>query len=223
MRRSEIAHWRMICLVSLGLFLGLGIAVYVTGVLPGDVLVRQFLLQSDGGAVRRLARWANYGGRVQVLLPAAILVFWLSSVARRNWQLWCAVLIGSSLIQHAFKFLVGRSRPSGASLGFPSGHTTAAATFAGVLIYIASRERLSRAQRLLLDTLAVVVMLAVGWARIMRHAHWPSDVLGGFLLGIGCAAAAAWWASSHAEAAPEIQRVGDPETPRLVMPTTFRS
>jgi len=222
-RRPEIARWRMICLISLGLFLVLGIAVYATGVLPGDVLVRQSLLQSDGGAVRRLARWANHGGRVELLLPAAILVFWLSSVARRNWQVWCAVLIGSSLIQHAFKFLVGRARPSGSSLGFPSGHTTAAATFAGVLIYIASRERLSRAQRLLLDTLAVVLMLAVGWARIMRHAHWPSDVLGGFLLGIGCAAAAAWWASSHAEAAPESQTVGDQDTPRLAMPTTSRS
>ena len=223
MRRSESARWRMICLVSLGLFLGLGVAVYATGVLPGDVLVRQFLLQSDGGAVRRLARWANYGGRVQVLLPAAILLFWLSSVARRNWRVWCAVLIGSSLIQHAFKFMVGRSRPSGSSLGFPSGHTTAAATFAVVLIYIASREHLSRAQRLVLDALGVCLMLAVGWARIMRHAHWPSDVLGGLLLGIGCAAAAAWWASSHAEAAPESRSVGDPETPRLVMPITSRS
>ena len=158
---------------------------------PGDVLVRQYLLQSDGGAVRTFARWANYGGRVHVLLPAAIVLFWLSSVARRNWRVWCAVLIGSSLIQHAFKFLVGRSRPSGSSLGFPSGHTTAAATFAIVLVYIASREQLSRAQRVILDALGVSLMLAVGWARIMRHAHWPSDVLGGFLLGIGCAAAAA--------------------------------
>ena len=69
----------------------------------------------------------------------------------------------------------------------------------------------------------VSLMLAVGWARIMRHAHWPSDVLGGFLLGIGCAAAAAWWASSHAEAAAESQRVGDPEAPRQMMPTTSQS
>src|SRR5437867_2598234 len=198
-RRLAIAPWRIICLVSLGLFLGLGVAVYANSILPDDVLVRQYLLQSDGGAVRRLARWANYGGRVQVLLPAAILLFVLSSVARRHWRAWCAVLIGSSLIQHAFKFMVGRSRPSGSSLGFPSGHTTAAATFAVVLVYIASRERLSRGQRWIVDTLGICLMLAVGWARIMRHAHWPSDVLGGFLLGAACTAAAAWWESSRSE------------------------
>ena len=223
MSGSEAARWRIVCLVSLGLFLGLGVTVYAVGTLPGDLLVRQFLLGSDGGMVRKLARWANYGGRVQVLLPAAILLFVLSSVARRHWRVWCAVLIGSSLIQHAFKFMVGRSRPSGSSLGFPSGHTTAAATFAVVLIYIASRERLSRGQRWIVDTLGICLMLAVGWARIMRHAHWPSDVLGGFLLGIGCAAAAAWWASSHPQAAPESQSLDDSETPRLVMPTTSRS
>ena len=223
MKRSEITRWRMVCLVSLGLFVGLGVAVYATGILPGDLLVRQFLLGSDGGMVRKLARWANYGGRVHVLLPAAVLLFVMSSVARCHWRVWCAVMIGSSLIQHAVKFMVGRSRPSGSSLGFPSGHTTAATTFAVVLIYIASRERISRRQRWIVDALAICLMLAVGWARIMRHAHWPSDVLGGFLLGIGCAAAAAWWASSHPQAAPESQSLDDSETPRLVMPTTSQS
>src|SRR2546426_4846022 len=100
MRRSDVARWRMICLVSLGLFLGLGIAVYASGILPGDLLVRQFLLGSDGGMVRKLARWANYGGRVHVLLPAAILLFVLSSVARRHWRGWGGVFSRSSLPSH---------------------------------------------------------------------------------------------------------------------------
>src|SRR5439155_24783042 len=75
-----------------------------------------------------------------------------------------SVLIGSSLIQHAFKFLVGRSRPSGSSLGFPSGNTTAAATFAIVLVYIASREQLSRAQR----------VIQIGRAHVLTPVTWPS-------------------------------------------------
>ena len=197
--RPEAARWRLVCLLSLAVFLGLGLAVYAAGVLPGDTFLRRELLATDTGLVPELARWVNYGGRAEVLVPGTILLLWLSPMARRRWWLWAGLLIASSLIQHAVKFLVGRTRPSGSDLGFPSGHTTAATTFAVVLIYIASRERLSRTQRVAVDTLAVCLMLAVGWARIMRHAHWPSDVLGGFLLGICCAAAAAWWEGSRPE------------------------
>ena len=49
------------------------------------------------------------------------------------------------------------------------------------------------ALRLSLQILALVLMLLVGWARIVLRAHWPTDVLGGVLLGAGCAAAATWW------------------------------
>ena len=76
--------------------------------------------------------------------------------------------------------------------------------------YFARRERLSRAQRLAIEVLAVCLMLGVGWARIMRHAHWPSDVLGGFVLGICCAAAAAWWETSRSEATTERRTLGEP-------------
>ena len=201
MRRSGAARWGIGCLVLLGMFLGLGLAVYATGVLPGDMFLRREFLASDTGTiVPKVARWLNYGGRAQVLVPGTALLFLLSPVARRHWWLWCVVLIGAPVMQHVFKFLVGRSRPSGSSLGFPSGHATAATAFAVVLIYIASRERLSRVQRLAIGALAVCLMLAVGWARIMSHAHWPSDVLGGFLLGSCCAAAAAWWETARSEA-----------------------
>ena len=190
---AAAAGWRTVCLLTLGAFLGLGLAAFATGILPGDLSVRQELLTGDHTMAATVAYWVNFGGRWQVLLPASLLLFSLSRAARRRWWLWAGVLMTSGLVEQGFKFLVGRPRPSGSSLGFPSGHTTSATAFAVVLIYLMSRERLSPAARLALQILAVALMLLVGWARIVLRAHWPTDVLGGFLLGAGCAAAAAWW------------------------------
>ncbi len=196
------APWRAICLFAAGAFLGLGLAAFWVGILPGDLSVRQELLSEDHSPVHVLAGFMNYAGRWQILLPACVLLFWLSRAARRHWWLWVGVLIGSALIEHAFKFLVGRPRPSGTALGYPSGHTTAAAVFAVSVVYLMSRERLHPAARLAIQLVAVVTMLLVGWARVVLHAHWPTDVLGGFLLGAGCAAAAAWWETAREGARP---------------------
>jgi len=194
------ARWRLVCVLALGAFLSLGLAAFAAGILPGDLSVRQELLTDDHSPLRMLARVVNYGGKWQVLLPASLLLFALSGTARRHWWLWASVLIGSALIEHGFKFLVGRPRPSGSSLGFPSGHTTAATAFAVALVYLVSRERLRPRLRLAIQVFAVVAMLLVGWARVVLHAHWPTDVLGGFLLGTGCAAAAAWWETTREDA-----------------------
>lgn len=200
MAHDATANWRIACLLMLGAFLGMGVAAFAAGPLPGDLAVRQELLERKTTLVYQAARMANEAGTWHVLLPASLLLYLFSRVARRHWWLWAALMVVSSLIEHAVKVLVGRPRPSGLSLGFPSGHSTAAATFAIVLVYIASRERLSPARRHALQALGLVVMLLVGWARIVLQAHWPTDVLGGFLLGAGCAAAGAWWESARLDA-----------------------
>jgi membrane-associated phospholipid phosphatase len=206
MDRSTAANWRIVCLLMLGAFLGLSVATFATGLLPGDLFLRHEVTEGQSSLAYRFARVIDHAGTWHVLLPATILLFLLSAEARRRWWLWGTILVGSSLLEHSFKALVGRPRPSGLALGFPSGHTTAAATFAVILIFIVSREQLTAPQRHTLQAVAIVVMLLVGWARIALRAHWPTDVLGGFLLGIGCAAAGAWWESARLGARPRATR-----------------
>ena len=207
---DDAAGWRMACLIALAAFLGMGLAAFLVGILPGDLSVRYGLLLEEDTVLRTLARWFNLAGTWRVLLPACLVIFALSHTARRRWWLWAGVFLGAGALEHAFKFLVDRPRPSGFALGFPSGHTTSAAVFAVILIYLASRARLHAATRLSVQVIAVATMLLVGWARIVLSAHWPTDVLGGLLLGTACAAAAAWWDSTRPPRRPD-ERLGPEE------------
>jgi membrane-associated phospholipid phosphatase len=191
------ARWRAVCLVTLLLFLALSAVVAAVGILPGDVAIRRAVLDSIGDPLNPVARVVNQGGRLWVLGPALLVLLWYSPAARRHWWLWWVLMLISGGFEQAFKHVIGRPRPSGGAPGFPSGHTTAAAAFAVMLIYIASRERWPHRTRGTLVAVAVLLAGLVGWARIMLHAHWPSDVLGGLLIGTACAAAAAWWDSSQ--------------------------
>lgn len=201
MDAHAVARWRAICLILLGAFLGMSAVVYAVGLLPGDVPLHDEILKGRGTWLHATARWVDYGGKWIVLAPAMLLLLGFSRVARRHWWLWCALMPVGGAVEQTFKFLVGRPRPRGVNWGFPSGHVTAAATFAVILLYILSRERVSPAARGIVTALAVALVGAVGFARVILNAHWPTDVLGGVLLGAGCAAAGAWWDARHPEPA----------------------
>ena len=192
-------RWLMLSIAGGALFLALAVVVFSVGLLPGDTALYNEILSRRTPAVREFFSWANIFGNWKGLLPATVLLFVLSPHARRRWWLIALILIGAPVFEHAAKVLVGRTRPQGRAMGFPSGHSTSAAAFAVLGIYFAVKERWGRMQRLTLAVVVLGLMVLVGIARMVLHAHWPSDVLGGFLLGGSCAAAGAWWDASRSQ------------------------
>jgi undecaprenyl-diphosphatase len=209
MDETLVARWRAVCLVMLGAFLGMSVTVYAVGLLPGDGALHREVLEARGTLAHAVARWANYGGKWHFLAPAMLILLAGSSIARRRWWLWCAIIPLAGGFEQLFKLIVGRPRPRGVNWGFPSGHVTAVATFVVLMLYVLSRERVSPAVRMALLAASIVLVGSVGYARIILNAHWPSDVLGGVFLGAGCAAAAAWWDAAHPADDPQRQAVSD--------------
>jgi undecaprenyl-diphosphatase len=192
-------RWLMLSIAGGALFLALAVIVFSVGLLPGDTALYNEILSRRTPAVREFFSWANIFGNWKGLVPATVLLFVLSPHARRRWWLIALILIGAPVFEHAAKVLVGRTRPQGRAMGFPSGHSTGAAAFAVLAIYFAVKERWGRMQRLTLAAVVLGLMVLVGIARMVLHSHWPSDVLGGFLLGGSCAAAGAWWDASRSQ------------------------
>jgi membrane-associated phospholipid phosphatase len=193
MPRHPARHWRALSLGGASLFLGLGVLVFAIGLLPGDSTLYEEVMARRSPAILEFFSWANVFGSWKGLVPAALVLFAISPEARKRWWLIVLVLLAAPAFEQAAKYLVGRTRPRGKAMGFPSGHMTGAAAFAVLAIYFAIKEPWNRVRRLGLTAVVVVMMVLVGLARVVLHAHWPSDVLGGLLLGSSCAAAGAWW------------------------------
>jgi undecaprenyl-diphosphatase len=168
-----------------------------TGVLPGEAALRSAIRGLSSYETRQLARTIRPLGTWWGLVPWLLLLLATSPRARRRWWLWGAALIAAPLCGEALQELVGRLRPRGTALGFPSGHATAVAAFAVATIYLVGRSGLGRAARGAVSAAAVVLMLAIGVSRMVLDAHWTLDVVGGFALGAAGAAAAAWWDAAH--------------------------
>ena len=112
------------------------------------------------------------------------------------------ILIGSgaSLIDNVIKVLVQRQRPSAdlvhvlnpaQGYSFPSGHAVFY-TWVAVMVAASLAPRVEPAVRPLLWTAAALLILIGCTARIYDGVHWPTDVIGGFLLGLGWSAFVLW-------------------------------
>jgi undecaprenyl-diphosphatase len=56
--------------------------------------------------------------------------------------------------------------------------------FLSGIAFVVFRSTENRAIRIVTVALAVITSLTTGFARIWVGAHWPSDVVGGYLVGI---------------------------------------
>ncbi|MFD4576667.1 phosphatase PAP2 family protein [Streptomyces sp. NPDC058417] len=165
------------------------------------------LISLDGDVARTTHRWAV--ADAGMTRACRILTDWvwdpltmrLLAAAAVIWLVWrhaawwtAAWLVTTSavgtLLQQGLKAAVGRERPvwpdpvdSAHYAAYPSGHALTATVVLGLLLWLLHRT----GPRPLVWRTAVAVVavsvVGVGLTRIWLGVHWPSDVLGGWLLG----------------------------------------
>ena len=127
----------------------------------------------------------------------------------------CALLLSITvlierLLVDAIKDWVGRPRPNFGvewlphSLAYPSGHSANSMTaFLAAAVILAPAER-----RGPWAIGALVLSFAVGLSRIALGVHWPSDVIGGWVLGLIAVGVALWLGRRLGTLKPEHQIIG---------------
>lgn len=207
---------------AVGLSLAFGVPVAVLGFvvrvgIPGVVRL-------DEAAVAAATPAAQSDAALRTVLLAAQAVFrptWVNLavtlVCLWAWRrrglgtraLWAlvTVLLGWGL-SNVVKALVGRARPvvehavdRAPGYSFPSGHATTT-TVAAVVLLVLLWPLLRRRGRRVGVLLAALVVLLIGLDRVLLGAHFPSDVLGGYLLGGAVVAGSALGYLGRGPAAP---------------------
>jgi len=170
------------------------------------------LLRADDGARDRLHNFAvthtGFVGAMQLISDSGSALAWLIVLAVVVlWLLWrrlprlalfvVVTAAGSSLLNTVVKTGVHRLRPilthpvaHESGLSFPSGHAQAAVVGYALLLLV-FLPILRGVWRTVAVTFAVLMVLAIGFARIALGVHFLSDVVGGYVLGAAWVAAMA--------------------------------
>jgi membrane-associated phospholipid phosphatase len=212
-----VSGYVLICLV----FAALGMLVtHQLGSLTrwDDDVVRWFAENRTSA----MNHWTDYATKVADtfgILVVLVVVTIVLLVLRRRWEALflvvalCLELLAFLTVNH----LVDRPRPQVVRLGslpstssFPSGHTAAmVALYGGLAVLMSARFR-AWIVRLVSGIVALLAIAVVGWARVYRGMHHPSDVVAGALLGLAVLGVAMVAVRAGQRAAAERKRVDAP-------------
>jgi membrane-associated phospholipid phosphatase len=186
-----------------------GAALLTLLVVSGLLIAKVFADDGLGHADAALSRWfaahrttglnqlthyATLAAETMTIAALAVATVAVTAVVWRRWRepmLVATAVVGEVTIFVLITLMVDRKRPPVPHLdeapptsSFPSGHVAAAICMYGALAIIANERASSALVRGLFLALAVLVPLAVALSRLYRGMHYPTDVLGGVVLGL---------------------------------------
>lgn len=134
-----------------------------------------------------------------LMMVVACATLWLCDRRRLALGL-LATVASAQLASTLLKVAIGRERPDIVehaaqtfTASFPSGHAfLSAAVLLSIAGFVGLASRRAQIERFCY-VFAALLMLAIGTSRVYLGVHWPSDVLGGWLLGIAWSCLATLW------------------------------
>jgi len=134
------------------------------------------------------------GGNVLAIITVFVSIFLILQKRYDAFWLLLAATIGGTLISFWLKDIYDRERPdliyrlvTVTSLSFPSGHSMMSAVLYLTQAAIVARFQKERKIRIYILSIALVLTFIIGLSRVYLGVHYPTDVLGGWTIGLAWA------------------------------------
>ena len=159
-----------------------------------DTAVSRYMFLHPGPAfILKAMTGLSFMASPYLLVPAYLmLIFWFGWL-KKNAVLAIYILssgLSGFFVTFLLKWLFHRARPSNPSIppphdfSFPSGHSSAAFIFYGLLIYLLCQAAIPKNLKYPVITIFVLLSLLIGLSRVYLRVHFVSDVLAGFCIGL---------------------------------------
>ena len=160
---------------------------------PGDMSITKALQKRRNPWMRNFLVGVSEIGFPKLAVPLTFCIasiFW--ALRFRLEALFILLTSSSNILNALVKRLIKRPRPTQELVtvvrvinepSFPSGHVMHYTNFFGLLIYLLATNWHSSKLRNILIAICTALIVCIGPSRIYLGAHWPSDVMAGYIYG----------------------------------------
>ena len=191
MKNNKFKIYGLIVFIATLVFIGVAVGVQ-TGYLDGfddAVRYRVYSMRSDKLTV--FWRLITHSGDRYVVIILGIILLLIKSLREKYGVKFAIATLSSTALYQIMKYIFQRPRPDLAlrlieqgGYSFPSGHSMNCLVSYGILIYLLLRYCENRRLAKLLSFGLGLLTILIGFSRVYVGVHYPTDIIGGWSLGI---------------------------------------
>lgn len=156
-----------------------------------DMAILDAIHDNQNPVIFNIMNFISFIGSYKILIPTVGFVIIISIINKRYFisKFLLINTLGSFLFNFLLKQLFQRTRPldfflvDQGGLSYPSGHSMVTMSMCLGIAYLLTREERNPRKKKKVYIIASILILLMGISRMYLGVHWPTDVIGGFIMG----------------------------------------
>lgn len=156
-----------------------------------DMAILEAIHSSTNPVIFNIMNFISFIGSYKFLIPAVGFAIIISIINKRYFvsKILLVNTLGSFVFNFLLKEIFNRTRPlelflvEQGGLSYPSGHSMVTMSMYLAIAYLITREERNPRKKKKVYIIASGLILLMGISRLYLGVHWPTDVIGGFIIG----------------------------------------